>query len=106
MMAAVFAFAVLWYATLFLSQGLVPVATVEAPVLGPLPLPLVLLVGSVVISAALGWVVSLHAGWMGRRIGARVADRVARAVATAIEQVGFHKLDELERARRKVIGAD
>lgn len=105
-MAAVFAFAVLWYATLFLSQGLVPVATVEAPVLGPLPLPLVLLVGSVLISAALGWVLSLHAGWMGRRIGARIADRVAVAVASAVEHIGFRKLDEIELARRRVVGAD
>ena len=106
MVAAVFAFAALWYVTLFLSQGLVPVATVEAPVLGALPLPLVLLVGSVLISAALGWVLSLHAGWMGRRIGARVADRVALAVATAVEHIGFQKLDEIELARRKVVGAD
>lgn len=105
-MAAVFAFAVLWYATLFLSQGLVPVATVEAPVLGPLPFPLVLLVGSVLVSAALGWVLSLHAGWMGRRIGARVADRVGVAVAKAVEHIGFRKLDEIELSRRKIVGAD
>jgi hypothetical protein len=105
-MAAVFAFAVLWYATLFLSQGLVPVATVEAPVLGPLPLPLVLLVGSVLISAVLGWVLSLHAGWIGRRTGARVADRVAATVATAVERIGFQKLDAIELGRRKILGVD
>ena len=42
---AVFAFAIAWYVTLFVSGGRVPVSTVEAPLLGPLPLPLVLLVG-------------------------------------------------------------
>ena len=49
---AVFAFAIAWYVTLFVSQGQVPVSTVEAPILGPLPLPLVLLVASVLASAA------------------------------------------------------
>ena len=36
---AVFAFAVAWYVTLFVSGGAVPVSTVEAPILGPVPLP-------------------------------------------------------------------
>jgi Na+/H+-translocating membrane pyrophosphatase len=82
------------------------VATVDAPVLGPLPLPLVLLVGSVLISAALGWVLSLHAGWIGRRIGARVANRVAGAVASAVEHLGFQKLDAIELGRRKILGVE
>jgi hypothetical protein len=104
--AAVFLFAIIWYVTLFLSQGQVPVATMEAPILGPLPLPLILLVGSLLISAFFGWVLSLHAGWRGRRIGARVADRVAVAVAHAVERTGFQQLDEIELARRKIAGGD
>jgi hypothetical protein len=103
--AAVFLFAVLWYVTLFVSQGQVPVATTEMPILGPVPLPLVLLVGSVLASAVLGWVLSLHAGWRGRKIAARVADRVAVAVAAAVEHGAFGPLDEIEVARRKVVGA-
>jgi GTP-binding protein EngB required for normal cell division len=103
--AAAFLFAVLWYVTLFVSQGQVPVATADMPILGPVPLPLILLVGSVLVSAVLGWVLSLHAAWRGRRIAARVADRVALAVATAVAHGAFGRLDELEIARRKVVGS-
>jgi hypothetical protein len=103
--AAAFLFALLWYATLFVSQGQVPVATADMPILGPVPLPLILLVGSVLVSAILGWVLSLHAGWKGRRIAARIADRVALAVAASVEHGAFGRLDELELARRKVAGA-
>jgi hypothetical protein len=102
--AAFFLFAVLWYVTLFVSGGQVPVATAEMPILGPVPLPLILLVGSVLASAVLGWVLSLHAGWRGRRIAARVADRVAVAVAAAVERGAFQRLHEIEVARRKVLG--
>lgn len=101
---AVFAFAVAWYVTLFISQGQVPVSTVEAPLLGPLPLPLVLLVGSVVASAAIGMLLSLHAGWIGRRIGARVAERVRTAVTSSVAEIGFGGLDRVEQARRTIGG--
>jgi GTP-binding protein EngB required for normal cell division len=101
---AVFAFAVGWYVTLFVSQGQVPVATVEAPLLGPLPLPLVLLAGSIVASAVLGLLLSWHAGWIGRRLGARVAGRVRAAVATSVAEAGFGGLDRVEEARRRIGG--
>ena len=101
---AVFAFAVAWYVTLFISSGQVPVSTVEAPLLGPLPLPLVLLVGSVVASAAIGMLLSLHSGWIGRRIGARVAERVRIAVTSSVAEIGFGGLDRVEQARRTIGG--
>ena len=101
---AVFAFAVAWYVTLFVSQGQVPVSTVEVPILGPLPLPLVLLAGSIVASAALGLLLSLHAGWIGRRIGGRVAERVRTAVASSVEETGFGGLERVEQARRTIGG--
>jgi len=99
---AVFAFAVAWYVTLFVSQGQVPVATFDAPLFGPLPLPLVLLVGSVVASALIGLVLSLHAGWIGRRVGARVAGRVRAAVGTSVAEAGFGRLERVELARRRI----
>ena len=101
---AVFAFAVAWYVTLFVSQGQVPVSTVDVPVLGPVPLPLVLLAGSIVISAALGLLLSLHAGWIGRRVGARVAERVRAAVGSSVTETGFGGLERVEQARRRMGG--
>jgi hypothetical protein len=96
---AVFAFAVAWYVTLFLSQGNVPVSTLELPVLGPVPLPLLLLVGSIVVSGALGLILSLHAGWIGRRAGRRVAARVGAAVAAAVEERAMAGMRRLEALR-------
>ena len=101
---AVFAFAVAWYVTLFVSQGQVPVSTIDAPLLGPLPLPLVLLAGSVVVSAALGLLLAVHAGWIGRRIGRRVAERVRAAVGSSVAKIGFGGLEHVEQARRRVGG--
>jgi GTP-binding protein EngB required for normal cell division len=101
---AVFAFAVAWYVTLFVSQGQVPVATVDAPLLGPVPLPLVLLAGSILASAVLGLLLSWHAGWIGRRLGGRVAERVRATVAASVAEAGFGGLDRVEEARRRIGG--
>ncbi|HEU5324716.1 MAG TPA: GTPase [Candidatus Limnocylindria bacterium] len=96
---AIFVFAVAWYVTLFVSGGSVPVATIEVPVLGPVPLPLVLLAGSVIVSAVLGLILSLHAGWLGRRQGRRLASRVREAVEVAVREQGLAGLHRVEAAR-------
>jgi hypothetical protein len=101
---AVFAFAVAWYVTLFVSGGAVPVATVELPVLGPVPLPLVLLAGSILVSAVLGLILSAHAGWIGRRLGNRLAERVSTEVTDAVASAGMAGLDRVEEARRTIGG--
>ncbi len=102
---AVFVFAVAWYVTLFVSGGAVPVATAEVPLLGPVPLPLVLLAGSVVVSALLGSILSLHAGWLGRRRGRRLAARVRAAVEEAVRREGLAGLERVERARGVIAAA-
>jgi GTP-binding protein EngB required for normal cell division len=102
---AVFLFAVAWYVTLILVAGGVGVTTVELPVLGPIPLPLALLAGSFIVSAALGWLLALHAGWVGRRRGRRVAERVRAAVGSAIETVGMRGLQRVEETRAAVAKA-
>jgi len=101
---AVFAFAVAWYVTLIVASGQVPVATTEVPLLGPVPLPLLLLAGSILVSAVLGLLLSIHAGWIGRRRGRRVAERVRIAVGEAVAAAGFASLDRFEAARRTIGG--
>ena len=101
---AVFAFAIAWYVTLFVSQGQVPVSTIDAPVLGAVPLPLVLLVGAIVASGALGLLLGIHAGWIGRRIGRRVAERVRAAIRSSVTEAGFGGLERVEQARRRIGG--
>lgn len=99
---AIFVFAVAWYVTLFVSAGSVPVATIELPLLGPVPLPLVLLAGSVIVSAVLGLILSLHAGWLGRRQGRRLASRVRTEVEEAVRTEGLAGLYRIEEARRAI----
>ena len=102
---AVLLFAVAWLVTLFVAGGSVPVATFEVPILGPLPIPLALLTAALLASAVLGWLLGLHASWMGRRVAARIAARVEQAVRQAVVRDGFASLDRVEAARRAIAAA-
>ena len=99
---AVFAFAVAWYVTLFLAGGVMPVTTYDVPYLGAVPLPLLMLGGSLAASAVLGWLLGLHAGFIGRRRGRRVADQVRAAVTEAMTSAGTAGLDRLETIRARL----
>ena len=99
---AVFAFAVAWYVTLFLAGGVMPVTTYDLPYLGAVPLPLLMLGGSLAASAVLGWLLGLHAGFIGRRRGRRVADQVRAAVTEAMTTAGAGGLDRLETIRARL----
>ena len=102
---AVFLFAAAWYLTLFVGGGQVPVGAFELPIIGPVPVPLALLVGSVAGSGLLGWLTGLHAGLVGRRVGRQVAQRVEAAVRRSVEEVGFEGLRRVEAARAQVADA-
>jgi hypothetical protein len=102
---AVFLFAVAWYVTLFVSGGAVPVGTVDLPWLGPIPMPLALVVGAVAVSALLGWILSLHARLIGRRIARRVEAETVEAVSQSISDVALGGLVRVEDARRTIAAA-
>ena len=98
-------FAVAWLMTLFVAGGGVPVATLDAPIVGPLPMPLALLAGSVVLSALLGWVLGLHASWIGRRVAGTIGSRVESIVRESVIRDAFAGLDTVETARRAIAAA-
>ena len=102
---AVLLFAVAWLVTLFVAGGSVPVATVEAPLVGPLPMPLALLAGSIVVSALLGWLLGLHAAWVGRTVAGRIRSRVEASLRESVIRDGFAGLDSVEAARRAIAAA-
>ena len=102
---AVLLFAVAWIAVLFVAGGSVPVATVEVPILGPLPMPVALLATSIVLSALLGWLLALHAGWVGRRLASAIRARTDAAVREAIVTDAFAGLARVEKARRVIAAA-
>jgi GTP-binding protein EngB required for normal cell division len=98
-------FAVAWVVVLFVAGASIPVATLEAPLLGPIPMPLALLTGAVILSALLGWLLNLHAGWVGRRVAGRVRAGTATAVRGAVMRGAFAGLDRVEGARRTIAAA-
>jgi len=102
---ALLVFAVAWLVTLFVSGGAVPVGSVDLPLLGPIPMPLAVLAGSVLLSAVLVWLLGLHASYVGRRLAARIRARTAAAVRAAVQAEGFAGLSRVEAARRVIAGA-
>lgn len=101
-LGAVLLLAVAWYLIALFGPGDLPVATIEVPYLGPMPTPLVLLAGSLALSLLLGFLLTSHAAWIGRRIGLDAAARVREAVAGSVATVGFSGLDTVEEARRRL----
>ena len=102
---ALLVFAVAWLITLFVSGGAVPVGSVDLPLLGPIPMPLAVLAGSVLLSTVLVWLLGLHASYVGRRLASRIRGRTAAAVRAAVQAEGFAGLSRVEAARRVIAGA-
>jgi hypothetical protein len=103
--AAVLLFGIAWYLTIIFGPGGLLVGTVDIPYLGAVPMPLVLVTASLAFSLLLGFLLSLHAGLVGRRLGQKVAARVATAVDEAVSTAGFAALDRVEDARRRIAQA-
>lgn len=94
--------AIAWYVVLFLGPGDLAVGTVDLPYLGPVPLPLAVLAASVIASLVIAGVARLHASWMGRRAARRLRAQIRDAIYESVERAGFHRLDQVEEARRSL----
>ena len=88
----------LWYVTLLLSPG-IPVSTAELPVLGVVPMPLLLLVGGLAGSYLLSVLLHAHAAAVGRRWARSMSAAVRDSVARAIDERVMRPLDDLQAAR-------
>ena len=100
---AVLLFAIAWYLLVIFGPGQLPVATIDVPYLGPVPTPLLVITGALVLSLLLGFVLNLHARWIGRRAGQEISARVGAEVSRSITTVGFANLDAVEAARRHLV---
>ena len=97
------ALSVLWIVLWVLARP--PVATIELPVLGPVPMPLVALVASLVVGYLLARTLGLHAGWVGRRWAARLRGDVATTIERELVEQALQPVDRLEAARRSLWSA-
>jgi energy-coupling factor transporter ATP-binding protein EcfA2 len=79
-----------------------PVDTVALPVVGRVPIPFALLVGSLLAGFVLARVLAIHAGIRGRRWGRKLGAGVSRAVEQAVAEEAFAPLDRMEEARHSL----
>lgn len=79
-----------------------PVDLVEVPLIGRVPVPFALLVGSLAVGYLLARAIGLHAGWLGRRWARRLRQVVAAAVERAVGEHGLAPLDRIEATRQEL----
>ena len=93
----VLVFAVAWVVLWVLARP--EVASYDLPVLGPVPAPMVLLFVALAVGYILARLVSLHAGWIGRRWTNGFSRSVRTAVHEVVEAEAFAPLARVEQAR-------
>jgi GTP-binding protein EngB required for normal cell division len=77
-----------------------PVDTAVLPIVGRLPMPLVVLVAALFAGYVLARSLGTHAGWVGRRWAARLRREITTAVEREVVEHGLEQLGRLEVARR------
>jgi energy-coupling factor transporter ATP-binding protein EcfA2 len=80
-------------------------APVEVPILGSLPMPVLLVTGGLFGGFLIGRLLAAHAGWLGRRWAGRLRASVSAAVAERLGEAVLGPLDALEAARTRVARA-
>ena len=93
----VLVFAVAWVILWVLARP--EVTSYDLPVLGPVPAPMVLLFVALAVGYILARLVSLHAGWVGRRWTRGISSSVRSAVRAVVEAEAFAPLARVEQAR-------
>jgi hypothetical protein len=81
------------------------VASFDVPVLGPIPAPMVLLAVLLLAGYVLARILSLHAGWLGRRWAKGLTDELTDAVRQAVTDEAFSPIDRIEEARSNLSAA-
>jgi energy-coupling factor transporter ATP-binding protein EcfA2 len=79
-----------------------PVDVVSLPLLGPIPIPFVLLILGLVASFVVSRGLTLHAGRLGARWAQAVASDLRRGLERAVANEAFSPLDRVDNARRSL----
>jgi hypothetical protein len=96
-------FAGLWIAAIFLLHA--PFASVDVPVLGPVPIPLLFLAAVLLAGYILARVLGAHAGLLGRGWARRLRDDLTRELETRLGDAVFASLAVIDAARARIAAA-
>jgi hypothetical protein len=94
----------LWYLTLYLA-GRAQADLPDLPTVGEVPVPLILVVGSLLLGWLLARLLSASARRAGRRWADRLTGNLARTVSTEVDAAIAEPLSELEAARSELLVA-
>ena len=97
--AAAVALGVIWVVVLFVASGPTPTGTVDVPVLGPMPTPVVLIAGGLLAAFLLDRLLHRQAGRLGRQWADMILDDVSRRVSAFVAEVVGAQLASMEAAR-------
>ena len=89
----------IWIVALWASGGNAPTATVELPLLGPVPTPAVLIIGGLFGAFLLGRLLRWHAARLGTSWAARLSSDISAGVRTAVGATALGPLQAWEEAR-------
>ena len=93
-------FAGLWIAAVFLLHA--PFASVDVPILGPIPTPLLVLAALLLAGFVLARALGAHAGLLGRRWARRLRDDLSHELEQRLRDVLFARLDTIDAARSRI----
>ncbi len=96
-------FAGLWISAVFFLHA--PFASVEVPLLGPIPTPLLVLAALLLAGYVLARLLGMHAGMLGRRWARRLRGDLTRELETRLGDVLFARLDTIDAARARIAQA-
>jgi energy-coupling factor transporter ATP-binding protein EcfA2 len=92
--------AIAWLALVVILRP--PVDLIALPLVGRVPAPFVVLVAALIAAFIVARLLSIHAGWLGRRWASSVASEVRVAVQRAVADEAFAPLDRVDTARRSL----
>jgi GTP-binding protein EngB required for normal cell division len=93
----------LWIAAVFFLHA--PFASVEVPVLGPIPTPLIVLASLLLAGYLLARLLGAHAGLLGRRWALRLRQDLSRELEIRLGDVLFAPLATIDAARARIAAA-
>ena len=100
LVTGVLLFTGLWFALLLFTP--VTVGVVVLPAIGPVPVPLVLLAGTLLVGYILARLLGAHAGWLGRRWAGRMSSAMATDIADRLGTDLFAPIAAVDAARDRL----